>query len=216
MVGVVGRPGQGEELAFLRGSALGFGQGGQSDSFVPAAPGPGRGFMGVAVGVPFDPGSADVDHRCHPVRVAQCVAQRQIGAERMPAYGPALIAEVGPQGVKISNELIQRPRALVPGPAAAALIVTVYPCSRASEAGQWRQVVPQARPAMAQHQRLTPAGDLCPQTASIAHRHQISPWPSAHPPIITGRSSSSQPSWHRSGQSRPDSLHMLGGWGSAD
>ena len=104
----------------------------------------------------------------------------------MPAYGPALTAEVAPQGVKITNELVQCPRALVPGPAAAALIVTVHPYSRASEAGQWLQVVPQARPAMAQHQRLAPAGDLCPQTAAIAHRHQVSRWPAAHPPIITG------------------------------
>jgi hypothetical protein len=100
---------------------------------------------------------------------------------------------VGPQRVKISDELVQGPWALLPGPAAAALIVTVHPRSGASEAGQWLQVVPQAWSAMAQHQRLARARGLCPQTAAIAHRHQISLWPAAHPTIITGRSPSSQP-----------------------
>ena len=63
VVGVVGRPGQGEELAFLRGSALGCGQGRSAGLVRAGCAGPGPRLLSLAVGVPFEPGF----RRCRPL-----------------------------------------------------------------------------------------------------------------------------------------------------
>jgi hypothetical protein len=71
-----------------------------------------------------------------------------------------------------NRPLDERPRPLVSGPATSALVVAMHAVPRASQPGQ--QVVPQARPTVAQHRRPARSRGLCPQFQTTLNALHVS------------------------------------------
>ena len=130
--------------------------------------------VGGPVGIPLDPRPADVD-------------QGEVGAERVPADDPALIAEVNPDSVQIAGEPGKRPRALAARPAAAALLPPMDPVAVACLPRHRQPVVPQPRAAW-------PSATGRPSPVASVH--------STQPSVIGTAAPATQESLHAGGVAR--------------